>query len=96
MYHCQYEICSSECYGQKECDYSPVVYQNKETSKEIELLDASNGREVTDGIIKDNESTTSHGMFGSETGRRWTRIVRCGVGITQAIDGFKWVEGTSD
>jgi hypothetical protein len=58
---------------------------DKETSKEIELLDASEGREVTDGIIEDDddndEGATSHGMFGGETGRKWTRIVRCGVGI---------------
>jgi hypothetical protein len=58
---------------------------DKETSKEIELLDASEGREVTDGIIEDDddndEGAASHGTFGGETGRKWTRIVRCGVGI---------------
>ena len=28
--------------------------------------------------------------------KRWTRIVRCAVGIAQAIDGFRWVKGTRD
>jgi hypothetical protein len=74
---------------------------DEEKSKEIELLDTCEGGEVTDGIIEDeddddDEGTASRGTFGGETGRRWTRIVRCGVGIAQAVDGFKWVEGTRD
>jgi hypothetical protein len=28
--------------------------------------------------------------------KKWTRIVRCAAGIAQAVDGFRWVEGTRD
>jgi hypothetical protein len=72
----------------------------EEKSKEVEVLDASEGEEVTDGIIEDedddDESPTSSGGSGGETGKRWTRIVRCAVGIAQTVDGFRWVEGTRD
>jgi len=72
----------------------------EEKSKEVEVLNASEGEEVTDGIIEDDddddESPTSSGGFGGETGKRWTRIVRCAVGIAQTVDGFRWVEGTRD
>jgi protein SMG6 len=68
-----------------------------EKSKEVKLLDASEGGEVTDGIIEDgdeDEGAASKSMLGGETAKRWTRIVRCAVGIAQVVDGFKWVEGT--
>jgi hypothetical protein len=71
-----------------------------EKSKEVEVLDASEGEEVTDGIIEDeddeDEGVASTGGSGGETVKRWTRIVRCAVGIAQAVDGFRWVEGTRD
>ena len=71
-----------------------------EKSKEVEPLDASEGGEgVTDGIIEDGDEGegAASGEEYARTGRlqrRWTRIVRCAVGIAQAVDGFKWVEGT--
>lgn len=70
----------------------------EEKSKEVEVLDASEGEEVTDGIIEDDEDegAASSGGSGGETGKRWTRIVRCAVGIAQAVDGFRWVEGTRE
>ena len=33
---------------------------------------------------------------GSELVSRWVRIIRCGVNITGAVDGFNWVEGSRD
>jgi protein SMG6 len=72
----------------------------EESSKEVEVLDAGEGEEVTDGIIEDEddeeESPAFSGSSGGETGKRWTRIVRCAVGIAQTVDGFRWVEGTRD
>ncbi len=64
-----------------------------EKSKEAELLDASEGGEVTDGIIEDEdeEGSTSKGTPRGETVKRRTRIVSCVVGIAQATNG--WVEG---
>lgn len=32
----------------------------------------------------------------SELVSRWMRLIRCGVNIAGAIDGFNWVEGSSD
>jgi protein SMG6 len=69
----------------------------EEKSKEVEVLDASEGEEVTDGIIEDeDEDESASSGSGGETLKRWTRIVRCAVGIAQAIDGFRWVKGTRD
>jgi len=62
-----------------------------ERSKEAELLDASEGGEVTDGIIEDEdeEGSTSKGTPGGETVKRWRRIVSCVVGIAQATNGVQ-------
>jgi len=69
----------------------------EEKSKEVEVLDASEGGEVTDGIIEDedDEDDSSHGSATDLT-KRWIRIVRCAVGIAHAVDGFTWVEGTKE
>jgi hypothetical protein len=29
---------------------------------------------------------------GGETVKRWTRFVRCAIGIAQTVNRFKWVE----
>lgn len=72
-------------------------WKSGEKSKEVEVLDASEGREITDGIIEDeNEDDQGSPPGGGKTVKRWTRIVRCAVGISQAVDGFKWIEGTRD
>jgi hypothetical protein len=53
-----------------------------------------------DGIIEDEdaeeETPAFIGSFGGETGERWTRVVRCAIGIAQTVDGFRWVQGTRD
>ena len=72
----------------------------EEKSKEVEVLDASEGEEVTDDIIEgendDDEGTASRGGFGGETVTRRARIVRCAIGIAQAVDGFRGVECARD
>jgi protein SMG6 len=72
----------------------------EERRAEIEVLDRIEGGEVTDGIIEDedeedNNSSKNRGT-GGETIRRWTRIVRCSVGIASVVDGFRWVQGTRE
>jgi hypothetical protein len=71
----------------------------EEKNKEIEVLDASEAEDVTDGIIEDeddDDGPTSSGGSGGETGKGWTRIVRCAVSIAQTVNGFRWIEGTRD
>lgn len=72
----------------------------EEKGKEVEVLEANEETEVTDGIIEDGdddeEGAGSNSGSGGETSKRWARIVRCGVGISQAVDGFRWTEGTRD
>ena len=65
----------------------------EEKGKEIEILEASEPMEVTDGIIEDDED---EGNSGGESAKRWARTVRCAVSISQVVDGFPWVEGTRD
>ncbi|KZP20887.1 hypothetical protein FIBSPDRAFT_861344 [Athelia psychrophila] len=72
----------------------------EEKSKEVEVLDASEDNEVTDGIIEDeddeDDNSPSHGGSGTEIAKRWIHIVRCAVGMAHAVDGFTWVEGTKE
>ena len=56
--------------------------------KEVEALNADEGKEVTDGITEDKEgSPTFSSSSGGETGKRWTGIVRCVVGQTMPWGG---------
>ena len=72
-------------------------WKSGEKTKGVEVLDASKGEKVTDGIIEDeDEDESASSGSGGETSERWARIVMCDVGIAQAIDGFKWLEGTRD
>ncbi|KAJ6623408.1 hypothetical protein B0H10DRAFT_2009580 [Mycena sp. CBHHK59/15] len=67
---------------------------------EIEVLDDSEAVEITDGHIEDDDDEGGDEGGGSagdgELAKRWVRIVRCGVGIADVVDGFTWVEGTRD
>ncbi|KAF7969633.1 hypothetical protein HWV62_26763 [Athelia sp. TMB] len=55
-------------------------------------------KEVTDGIIEDkddeDDNAPSHGSSGTEIAKRWTRIIRCAVGMAQTANSLTWVEGT--
>ncbi|KAG6878101.1 hypothetical protein C0992_008589 [Termitomyces sp. T32_za158] len=76
----------------------------EERRVEVEVLEEREwAREMTDGRIEDD-----HGEDDDEKGapgkpgagdvahKRWTRIVRCAVGIAGLVDGFTWVDGTRE
>ncbi|TFK42921.1 hypothetical protein BDQ12DRAFT_299349 [Crucibulum laeve] len=68
----------------------------EERRAELEVLEEGEGGEVTDGQIEDDDGDDDSGAdssYGSAgLGRRWVRIVRCGVGMSGVVDGFTWVE----
>ncbi|KAK7023722.1 PINc domain-containing protein [Favolaschia claudopus] len=80
------------------------VYQHgfwksgEEKRAEIEILDDSEAAEITDGHIEDDDDDEDQDAKArdAELARRWVRIVRCAVGIADAVDGFTWVEGTRE
>ena len=61
---------------------------------EIEVLDAEEGNQLTDGIIQDEDADERGGELKSETAQRWTRITRTAVNLAGLVDGFTWVQGT--
>ena len=75
----------------------------EERKPEIEVLDKCEAWETTDGVIEDGEEDeddverkNGEGRRKSENERRWVRLFRCGVGIADVVDGFRWVEGTRE
>ncbi|KAF9466407.1 hypothetical protein BDZ94DRAFT_220383 [Collybia nuda] len=67
----------------------------EERRAEIEVLEESEGGEVTDGRIE-NDDEEGEGGRGDIYKKRWVRIVRSAVGISGAVDGLTWVEGTRE
>ena len=76
-----------------------------ERKAELEVLEMIEGKALTDGTIEDDDGddgaahkTLSLSLSGSggELIRRWARIIRCGVNIAGAVDGFNWVEGSRE
>ncbi|KAF8559498.1 hypothetical protein OG21DRAFT_1594361 [Imleria badia] len=63
---------------------------------EIEVLDAEEGNQLTDGIIQDEDADERGSEVKSETARRWTRIARTAVNLAGLVDGFTWVQGTRE
>ncbi|KAF5330656.1 hypothetical protein D9619_005946 [Psilocybe cf. subviscida] len=78
---------------------------------ELEVLEASESTELTDGTIEDDDGDDSRGSSeagganaevkpkvnaGSDLVRRWVRITRCAVNISGEVEGFTWVPGTRD
>jgi protein SMG6 len=45
-------------------------------------------------MTMDAPKTSSLSGSGSELVSRWVRIIRCGVNIAGAVDGFNWMEGS--
>ncbi|EIW85261.1 hypothetical protein CONPUDRAFT_141912 [Coniophora puteana RWD-64-598 SS2] len=67
----------------------------EEQRAEVEILDVVEDQVVDDGVIEDDEEDgVSRKSKVSDSTRRWTRIARCAVTISQVVDGFNWVEGT--
>lgn len=58
---------------------------------ELEVLDNTEAEDMTDGRIEDDDDDDGE---GGSIGKRWTRIVRCGVDIAEFGDGFSWTEGS--
>ncbi|KAG1756261.1 uncharacterized protein EDB91DRAFT_1091560 [Suillus paluster] len=71
----------------------------EERRVEIEILDVEEGGQLTDGIIEDEDEEEGNSRGESsrgETSKRWSRLVRCAVCLSAAVDGFTWVEGTRE
>jgi protein SMG6 len=73
----------------------------EEKKAELEVLEMIEGKALTDGSIEDDDGddapkTSSLSGSGSELVSRWVRIIRCGVNIAGAVDGFNWVEGSRE
>jgi hypothetical protein len=72
----------------------------EERRVEVEILDVEEGRQLTDGIIEDEDDeedghSCRENLCG-ETSKRWSRLVRCAVSLSSVVDGFTWVEGTRE
>ncbi|KAF9009359.1 hypothetical protein BDQ17DRAFT_1388235 [Cyathus striatus] len=63
---------------------------------ELEVLDQSEGVELNDGRIEDDDERDGDVVTSGELGRRWVRVVRCAVGIHDIVDGFTWAQGTRE
>ena len=73
----------------------------EEKKVELEVLEMIEGKAVMDGTIEDDDGddtpkSSSLLGSGSELVSRWVRIIRCGVNIAGAVDGFNWVEGSRE
>ncbi|KII90159.1 hypothetical protein PLICRDRAFT_124089 [Plicaturopsis crispa FD-325 SS-3] len=64
---------------------------------EMDVLDRgeADGSNMTDGVIEDDEDDGGPASSGTGkvNGKRWVRIVRSAVAISNAIDGFNWHKG---
>ena len=73
----------------------------EEKNAELEVMEMIEGKALTDGTIEDDDGddapkSLSLSGSGSELISRWVRIIRCGVNIAGAVDGFNWVEGSRE
>jgi hypothetical protein len=78
-----------------------VWKSGEEKKAELEVLETIEGKALTDGTIEDDDGddapkSSSLSRSGSELVSRWVRIIRCGVNIAGAVDGFNWVEGSRE
>lgn len=72
----------------------------EEKKAELEVLEMVEGKALTDGTIEDDDGDdapkTSLSGSGGELVSCWVRIIRCGVNIAGAVEGFNWVEGSRE
>jgi hypothetical protein len=69
----------------------------EERKAEMEVLSpVEEYGEGTDGRIEDDDDDESEkkSRMKCKLVRRWVRIVRCAVSISDAVEGFRWVEGS--
>lgn len=74
---------------------------SEDRKAEMEVLDQMEGVEISDGTIEDDDE--EDGAEGkarpsalSDLERRWIRIARSAVNVTQCVDGLTWKEGTRE
>ena len=71
----------------------------EEKKAELEVLEMVKGKALTDGTIEDDDGDahqTSSSRSESDLGSRWVKIIRCGINIAGAVDGFNWVDGSKE
>ena len=72
----------------------------EEKKAELEVLEMVEGKALTNGTIEDDDGDdapkTSLSGSGGELVSCWVRIIRCGVNIAGAVEGFNWVEGSRE
>lgn len=74
-----------------------------EKGVEVEFLAEKEGGWTVeeDGIVEDDDEGASIGTANKKNAedklrKRWIRIIRCVVGVSEAIDGFRWIEGSRE
>ena len=72
----------------------------EEIKAEMEVLSpVDECGEGTDGRIEDDdgdEGVEKRSGIKCDLVRRWVRVVRCAVSISNAVEGFRWVEGSRE
>jgi len=71
----------------------------EETKAEMDVLSpVDDSEEGTDGKIEDDDEDGLEKRSGVKCDlvRRWVRIVRCAVTISDSVEGFRWVEGSRE
>lgn len=79
--------------------FAPGYWKSGEDRRvELEVLSQQACLDQTDGRIEDDDGDDEGGAREQQTDtwKRWVRIIRSGVTIAQAVDGFKWVPGTKE
>jgi hypothetical protein len=74
--------------------------ERKMENEYLDKTEAGHG-ETTDGHIEDDDDENQPGGAKESkpsnlNAQRWVRIVRCAVGIADAVDGLTWIEGTRE
>ena len=85
-------LCGMEWVGRKAFERG-FWKSGEEKKAELEVLEMVEGKALTDGTIEDNDEDDAHQTSSSGSGRI---IIRCGVNIAGAVDGFNWVDGSKE
>ncbi|KAM6500746.1 hypothetical protein JOM56_003760 [Amanita muscaria] len=73
-------------------------WKSDSITSELDVLAKGDHFETTDGKIEDDDSVYGEQVPAdgrqksvmSQVERRWVRVLRCGVGIAEIVDGFSW------
>ncbi|KAH8833609.1 hypothetical protein DL96DRAFT_1666700 [Flagelloscypha sp. PMI_526] len=61
---------------------------------ELEVLDTPDRGELTDGTIEDDDGDEEDAFIKSDLGRRWVRLIRCGVTLSHIVPGLHWQQSS--